>query len=150
AGSKYVTEGPRVYGSISSGRDTNIATTLTVTNTGSPSDGPAAGQAPPVVGPALRLWLETPPGKRLDAAVINQEAVLRVGLEGDSMALPELDLQLEADGAGVEWSEGTRRPLRLRPGAAPRLPRWLVLPLEAGPLTLRVLVLRDTALVQQL
>jgi CHAT domain len=41
AGNKYVTEGPRVYGPIHSGRDVNIATEQTIQNRDSLSQGPA-------------------------------------------------------------------------------------------------------------
>lgn len=144
AGSKYVTEGPRIYGTVHGGRDINIGTHQAITNDARASTPPQA------LGPVLGLRLEDLAGAPLAALTVGQEARLRLSIDGDLAALPTLDLQLEADGAGVDWPEGARRPLRLRPGAAPRLPQWALLPEQAGPLTLRVLVLSGAALVQQL
>ncbi len=114
----------------------------------------AAGSTPPiqpqVAGPTLSLRLEDLAGAPLAALTVGQEARLRLSVDGNLAALPMLDLQLEADGAGIDWLAGSRRPLRLRPGDAPRLPHWELLPEQAGPLTLRVLVLSSGALVQQL
>ncbi|GAB4211528.1 MAG: hypothetical protein OHK0022_46130 [Roseiflexaceae bacterium] len=149
AGDEHVTEGPRFYGPVTAGRDINTATTMTVNNS------PPPGESTPTVtvaqpGPALGLRLEDAAGTPLDTLTVGQEAMLRLTLEGDPAVLPALDLVLEAYGEGLSWPDDTRRPLLLRPGATPRLPRWTLLPERAGALTLRVLALAGGALIQQL
>ncbi len=148
-GNKTVTYGPQISGPISSGRDTTIGTHLTITS----SDSAASPGTPPAApsvsdGPMLRLWLETPDGQILNALTIHQEAVLRAGVAGDTQALPDLDLVLEADSVGVEWPDDTRRKLVLRSGTALRPVRWTVVPTQTGTLTLRVLALVNGTVIQ--
>jgi hypothetical protein len=150
AGDKYVTVGPHFYGPISGDRDLNIGTHQTITNYDYDAPQATTPTRPHRAGPALGLRLEDPTGAPLASLIVGQAARLRLAVDGDRAALPVLDLQLEADGAGVDWAEGTRRPLKLRPGAKPRLPQWALVPEQAGPLMLRVLVLSGGALVQQL
>lgn len=144
-GNQTVNQGPQIYGPISSGRDTNIATHQTIANATAPE--PAAPA--PTTPPELRLWLEGQDGAALSALMVGAEALLRVG-PTPGAALPDLTLQLEASGAGLEWPDGTRRTLAVGGGAVARTPRWALIPSQAGPLTLRVLVLIGGALVQQL
>lgn len=147
---KTVTYGPQVTGSVRSGRDTNTATHLTITNAESSVPPVTPPVVPDAAGPLLRLWLETPDGHPLPTLTINQEAVLRAGVVGAETMLPALDLLLEADGVGVEWPDDTRRRLLLRPGTAVRPARWTVVPTQTGTLTLRVLALVAGTLIQQL
>jgi hypothetical protein len=148
AGDKTVNEGPKVYGNITSGRDVNIATNQTINNAVPPNEPPVVTTTP-ANPPELRLLLEDTAGAPLNALTVGEEAVLRLEL-AQTDSTPDLDLQLEADGMGVEWLEGTRRALRIRAGAVARAPKWSLQPEQPGALTLRVLVLANAQLVQQL
>jgi len=143
--------GPTVTGPISSGRDTNIATEQTITNTGETRDAQRPPpQHPTTPAPTLRLALSNDAGEPVRTLTIGQEVRLRLDVVGAPEQLPALELTLEADGEGVSWPEGTRRRLVLRPGATVRPIRWSLIAEREGAVAISVLALSDGALVQQL
>lgn len=147
-GDQTVNQGPQIYGPIHAQGNVNIATEQTINNAAPP--GPPASPAPlATTPPELRLWLEGQDGAPLSALTLDSEAALRVG-PAPGAALPDLVLQLEASGAGVEWPDGSRRTFALSGGALARAVRWALIPSRPGPLTLRVLALANDTLVQQL
>jgi hypothetical protein len=149
AGNKTVNQGPQIFGNITSGRDTNIATTQMINNAASPHPPTDPPPTPATTPPELRLWLANTDGQPLSTLAVGSEAALHLSPAPD-VTLPDLDLQLEADGAGIDWPEGTRRTLKLRGGVTQRPARWILVPEQPGELTIRVLVLVEGRLAQQL
>ena len=150
SGNKTVNHGPTFNGPVRAGRDVNAATNQTITNAAPPPPPAPVTEVANTPGPRLRLWLEDLHGEAIATLAVGEEAVLRLGVDGDAASLPTLALQAEAEAADVAWPDGTSRPLMLKPGATLRAARWTIIPQEAGALTLRVLVLAAGALVQQL
>ena len=149
-GNKTVNHGPTFNGPVSAGRDLNVARNQTINNAAPPPPPAPVGGVASAPMPHLRLWIEDTEGQPLTTLTVGEEAVLRLGLDGDTSVLPPLELQLEADASGVTWPDGTSRPLRLKPGSPSRAVRWTAQPEQAGPITLRVLALAQGTLVQQL
>nr|WP_044200470.1 hypothetical protein [Oscillochloris trichoides] len=133
--------GPVIHGGVHSGRDTHIAGgDQIITNAPEATDSP-------LTPPPLRLWLSDPQGVARGHLAVGEEALLRLELAAET-ELPALTLLARAD--GVTWLAGTRVELRPRPGQPLRLPQWAFVADVAGPLTLTVLVLAGSTLLQSL
>lgn len=149
----YNIGGPVITGPVHAGRDVNIATNQTINNTGQSGDPltapPPTTQAAPTPSPALRLELTDTAGEPIEALTVNDEARLRLLVDGDYSG-PPLDLALDAQAEAVEWPDDTRRSLKLRLGEPPKPARWSLLPLAPGRVALRVLVSSSNQLLQQL
>jgi len=143
-------QGPIIHGGIHSGHDTNIvAGHQTIVNAGGDAaPPPPPADREPLIPPPFRLALADQGGRPIEGLVVGDEAQLRLAWAGAAGDLPALTLL--AAGDGVTWLSGTRAELRASHGRAPRLPQWPFVAERAGPLTLQVLVLAGTTLLQAL
>ena len=142
--------GPVVHGGIHSGRDTNLAGgDQRIVNVAGADPPPAPlAVAAPLTSAPFRLALTDQGGRPMAHLAVGDEAVLRLEWSGAPVELPALTLL--AAGDGVSWLSGTRAELRPRSGQPPRLPQWPFVAERPGPLTLQLLVLAGSALLQSL